>query len=462
MEKKVKTRLMHDSIGDIAVPCNVFWGPQTQRSKQNFTISCEKMPQEIIKAITYIKRSCAIVNAKVGKLPKNKADAIIKVADMILDGKLDGNFPLSIWQTGSGTQTNMNVNEVIAIKANSLAKNDKFIHPNDHVNMSQSSNDVFPTAIHLLIAVEANKKLLPKLDALIKELKKLVKANWDIVKVGRTHLQDATPITLGQEMSAWVAMLETAREMLLDALKYVYRLCIGGTAVGTGLNTPKNFGKMVCEELSKEIGIKFVSEDNKFHGLSSKDAVSHFQSTMKVLAESLIKIANDVRFLASGPNCGIGEITIPSNEPGSSIMPGKVNPTQCEAVTMLACQVIGDSTAVTIGNSMGNYQLNVFMPMIVYNVNQSINLLADGMDSFTRKCVIGIKPNLKRIKFNLDRNLMLVTALNLKIGYEKAADISKLALKESITLKQAAMKLGYLTEKEFDQIVVPSKMVNNH
>ena len=257
-------------------------------------------------------------------------------------------------------------------------------------------------------------------------------------------------------------MLETSREMILDSLKYIYKLCIGGTAVGTGLNTPKNFDKQVCVELSKMIGMKFVAEPNKFHGLSSKDAVSHYQSTLKVLAESLIKIANDVRFLASGPNCGIGEITIPSNEPGSSIMPGKVNPTQCESLTMLSCQVIGNSTAVSIGNSMGNYQLNVFMPLMVYDVNQSINLLADGMDSFTRKCVVGIKPNLKRISYNLGRNLMLVTALNLKIGYEKAADISKLAQKESITLKDAAMKLGYLTEKEFDKIVVPSKMVNNH
>lgn len=462
MEKKIKTRLMKDSIGYIEVPTNVFWGPQTQRSKQNFTINVEKMPFEIIKAITYVKKACAIVNGKVKKLDAKKAKAIVDVCDMILAGKLNDNFPLSIWQTGSGTQTNMNVNEVVAGKANALAKNDKFIHPNDHVNMSQSSNDVFPTAIHLMIAVETRDKLLPKLDALIAALKKLVKENWDIVKVGRTHLQDATPITLGQEMSAWVVMLETAREMIMDAIKYINRLCIGGTAVGTGLNTPKGFDKSVCAELSKMIGIKFTAEPNKFHGLSSKDAVSHFQSTLKVLAESLIKIANDVRFLASGPNCGIGEITIPSNEPGSSIMPGKVNPTQCESLTMLSCQVIGNSTAVSIGNSMGNYQLNVFMPLMVYDINQSINLLADGMDSFTRKCVVGIKPNMKRIEYNLGRNLMLVTALNLKIGYEKAADISKLAQKESITLKEAAMKLGYLTEKEFDQIVVPSKMVNNH
>lgn len=459
MKKNTKTRLMKDSIGYIEVPTNVYWGPQTQRSKQNFTINIEKMPFEIIKAITYVKKACAIANAKVGKLKQDKARAIIKVCDQILAGKLNDNFPLSIWQTGSGTQTNMNVNEVVAGKANAVAKNDKFIHPNDHVNMSQSSNDVFPTAIHLMVAVETRDKLLPKLNTLINELKKLVKKNMNIVKVGRTHLQDATPITLGQEMSAWVAMLETSKEMINDSLKYIYRLCIGGTAVGTGLNTPKGFDKMVCAELSKMIGIKFVPEANKFHGLSSKDAVSHYQSALKTLAESLIKIANDVRFLASGPNCGIGEITIPSNEPGSSIMPGKVNPTQCESLTMLSCQVIGNSTAVSIGNSMGNYQLNVFMPLMVYDVNQSINLLADGMDSFTRKCVIGIKPNLKRIEYNLGRNLMLVTALNLKIGYEKAADISKLAQKESITLKEAAMKLGYLSEKEFDKIVVPSKMV---
>ncbi len=460
-KKQVKYRIEHDSLGEVQVPDNKYWGAQTQRSKENFTISCEKMPLNIIKAITYVKKACAIVNAKVGKLNNVKAKAIINVCDLIHNEKLNDNFPLSIWQTGSGTQTNMNVNEVIANKANELLKKPKFIHPNDDVNMSQSSNDVFPTSIHLLIAIKTQNKLLPKLNVLIVELKKLSKKYWNIVKVGRTHLQDATPITLGQEISAWVAMLETAKEMINDALKYVYRLCIGGTAVGTGINTPKNFGKNVCSELSKLIGIKFISEDNKFHGLSSKDAVSFFQSTLKVLAENLIKIANDIRFLASGPNCGIGEIIIPSNEPGSSIMPGKVNPTQCEALTMLCCQVIGNSTAVSLGNAMGNYQLNVFMPLMVYDLNQSLDLLSDGMDSFTKKCVIGIKPNYQRITYNLNRNLMLVTALNLKIGYEKAANIAKLAQKKSITLKEAAIELKYLTAKEFDQIVDPKKMVNN-
>ncbi len=452
-------KMMKDTLGTIAVPANVYWGAQTQRSKQNFTISDEKMPKQLIKCITYIKKACAIANAKAKKLDATKSKAIVKVCDEVLAGKLDKNFPLSIWQTGSGTQTNMNVNEVVAYRANYLAKKEKFIHPNDHVNMSQSSNDVFPTAMHLVVATLTKEKLIPNLDKLIKAFKVLVKKYWKIIKVGRTHLQDATPVRLGQEISAWVAMLENSREMIIDASKYVNRLCIGGTAVGTGLNTPKGFDKSVCAELSKMIGIKFSPLPNKFHGLSSKDSISHFHSTLKVLAESLIKIANDVRFLASGPNCGIGEIIIPSNEPGSSIMPGKVNPTQCEAMMMLSIQVIGNDTAVALGNAMGNYQLNTFMPMMIYNINQSINLLADGMDSFTRKCVVGIKPNLKKIEFNLYRDLMLVTALNVKIGYEKAADISKLAQKESITLKEAAKKLGYLSEKEFNKIVVPSKMV---
>ncbi len=455
----MKMKMMKDTLGTIAVPANVYWGAQTQRSKQNFTISDEKMPKQLIKCITYIKKACAIANAKAKKLDPIKAKAIVKVCNEVLAGKLDDNFPLSIWQTGSGTQTNMNVNEVVAYRANALARKDKFIHPNDHVNMSQSSNDVFPTAMHLVVATLTKEKLLPNLDTLIKELKKLVRKNWNIIKVGRTHLQDATPVRLGQEISAWVAMLENSRDMIKDAAKYVNKLCIGGTAVGTGLNTPKGFDKAVCAELSKMIGIKFSPLANKFQGLSSKDSLSHYHAALKTLAESLIKIANDVRFLASGPNCGIGEIIIPSNEPGSSIMPGKVNPTQCEAMMMLCIRVIGNDTCVTLGDAMGNYQLNTFMPMMIYSINQSIHLLADGMDSFTRKCVVGIKPNKKKIEYNLYRDLMLVTALNVKIGYEKAADISKLAQKESITLKEAAKKLGYLSEAEFDKIVVPSKMV---
>lgn len=454
----MKTKIVKDSFGQMQVPADKYWGAQTQRSLINFTINDEKMPIALIHALTLIKKACAIANAKAKKMPENKAKAIVKVCDLILNHKLDDNFPLSIWQTGSGTQTNMNVNEVIANKVNELAKT-KLVHPNDDVNMSQSSNDVFPTGIHLTIAILTQQKLLPSLKKLIEALSVIQKQNAKVVKVGRTHLQDATPVSLGQEISAWVSMLKNAQKMISDSLKYIYELPIGGTAVGTGLNTPKGFDKSVCMELSKLTNIKFVPMDNKFRGLSSKDSVSHYHSALKVLAESLMKIANDVRWLSSGPNCGIGEIFIPANEPGSSIMPGKVNPTQCESMMMLCIQVIANNLAVTIGNTQGNFQLNTFMPMIIYNVNQSINLLADGMDSFRTKCVVGIKPNITRIKYNLDRNLMLVTSLNTKIGYDKASYIVKNAIKKNISLRESAMDLGYLTSEEFDQIVKPEKMI---
>ncbi len=452
-----KTRIMKDSIGEIEVPCDKYWGPQTQRSKQNFTINDEKMPKTLICSLAMIKKACALANKDSKKLDSTRANLICKVVDEILSNKLDGNFPLSIWQTGSGTQTNMNVNEVISNRSLTINKEIN-IHPNDHVNMSQSSNDTFPTAIHLMCAILTKNKLIPSLTALINSLKKITKSFDKVIKVGRTHLQDATPIKLSQEFSAYIAMLENAKEMIEDSMKFITRIPIGGTAVGTGLNTPKNFDVLVCKHLSTISGIKFSPMKNKFHGLSSKDSVSHFHSCLKILAENLYKIANDIRWLSSGPNCGIGEIFIPQNEPGSSIMPGKVNPTQCESMMMLCIQVIANNLAITIGNTQGNFQLNTFMPMIAYNINQSVNLLADGMDSFNKKCVVGITPNNKRIKNNLDHCLMLATSLNTKIGYDKAATIVKLAVKEGISLKQAAIKSGYLTEKEFNQIVDPSKM----
>lgn len=454
----MKTKIVKDSFGEMQVPCDKFWGAQTQRSLINFTINDEKMPLALIYSLALIKKACAIANLKAKKISNEKAQAIIKVCDLILNHKLDDNFPLSIWQTGSGTQTNMNVNEVVAFKANSLLKK-QLIHPNDDVNMSQSSNDVIPTGIHLTIVRLTHQKLFPALDRLINAMKKIQLANMKIIKVGRTHLQDATPISLGQEMSAWVSMLSNAKKMISDALKYVYALPIGGTAVGTGINTPKNFDKMVCSELSKLTNYKLVPMDNKFRGLSSKDAVSYYHSSLKVLAESLMKIANDVRFLSSGPNCGIGEIFIPQNEPGSSIMPGKVNPTQCESMMMVCIQVIANNLAVTIGNTQGNFQLNTFMPLIIYNVNQSINLLSDAMDSFNTKCVVGIKPNLYRIKNHLDHNLMLATALNTKIGYDKASQIVKNAVKKNISLRESAAELKFLTSAEFDKIIDPKKMI---
>ncbi len=454
----MKTKIVKDSFGEKKVPFDKYWGAQTQRSLENFTINNEKMPIDLIYSITLIKKSCAIANYKSKKISKDKCDLITSVCDEILNHKLDDNFPLSIWQTGSGTQTNMNVNEVIAFRGNEIIKK-QLIHPNDDINMSQSSNDVFPTAIHLTIALLTKSKLLPSLDLLISEFKKIQNKNKNVIKVGRTHLQDATPISLGQEISAWTSMLINSKKMIIDNLKYIYQIPIGGTAVGTGINTPKNFDKLVCDELSKITQIKFIPIDNKFRGLSSKDAVSMYHSSLKVLAESLMKIANDIRWLSSGPNCNIGEINIPQNEPGSSIMPGKVNPTQCESMMMLCIQVIANNLTVTIGNTQGNFQLNTFMPMIIYNVNQSIQLLSDGMNSFRTKCVFGITPNLHMIQEHLDHNLMLATSLNTKIGYDKASFIVKNAVKNHISLKQSAIQSGYLTCDEYDKIVDPKKMI---
>ncbi len=453
-----KTKTLRDSFGEVEVPVNKYWGIQTQRSKQNFTINNEKMPHALIEAFALIKKSCALANLQAKKLDSKKANLICKVCNEILTGKLDGNFPLSVWQTGSGTQTNMNVNEVVSNRAMQIDKTIN-IHPNDHVNMSQSSNDTFPSAIHIMGIMLTKQKLMPSLESLIKSFDALIKSFGDIVKVGRTHLQDATPIKLSQEFSAYVAMLKTSKKMITEAINYLYELPIGGTAVGTGINAPKNFDKLVCTNLKKITKLPFTPVDNKFAGLSSKDCVSFFHSALKVLAENLFKIANDIRWLSSGPNCGIGEIYIPQNEQGSSIMPGKVNPTQCESIMMLCIQVIANNIAITIGNTQGNFQLNTFMPLIAYNVNQSIDLLAGGMGSFSKKCIVGITPNNKRIKTNLDHNLMLATSLNTKIGYDKAAIIVKLAVKEGISLKQAAIKSGYLSEKEFDQIVDHKKMI---
>ena len=453
-----KTKTLRDSFGEVEVPANKYWGIQTQRSKQNFTINNEKMPHALIEAFALIKKSCALANLQAKKLDSKRANLISKVCDEILTSKLDGNFPLSVWQTGSGTQTNMNVNEVVSNRAMQIDKTIN-IHPNDHVNMSQSSNDTFPSAIHIMGIMLTKQKLLPSLENLIKSFNALTKSFGNIVKVGRTHLQDATPIKLSQEFSAYVAMLKTSKKMISEAINYLYELPIGGTAVGTGINAPKNFDKLVCINLKKITKLPFTPVNNKFAGLSSKDRVSFFHSALKVLAENLFKIANDIRWLSSGPNCGIGEIYIPQNEQGSSIMPGKVNPTQCESMMMLCIQVIANNMAITIGNTQGNFQLNTFMPLIAYNLNQSMNLLADGMDSFSKKCIVGITPNNKRIKTNLDHNLMLATSLNTKIGYDKAAIIVKLAVKEGISLKEATIKSGYLSEKEFDKIVNPKKMV---
>ena len=453
-----KTKTLKDSFGIVKVPTNKYWGIQTQRSKENFTINDEKIPYALIQALALIKKSCALANLQAKKIDVKKANLICHVADEILTGKLDDNFPLSVWQTGSGTQTNMNVNEVIANRAKWIDKTIN-VHPNDHVNMSQSSNDVFPSAIHVMGVLLTNEKLLPSLDNLIKSFEILIKSFSNIVKVGRTHLQDATPIKLSQEFSSYVTMLKTSKKMINNALSTLYEIPIGGTAVGTGVNAPKNFDKLVCTNLKKFTNLSFKPIANKFAGLSSKDCVSFFHSALKVLAENLFKIANDIRWLSSRPNCGIGEIYIPQNEQGSSIMPGKVNPTQCESMMMLCIQTISNDVAIAMANTQGNFQLNTFMPLIACNLNQSINLLADGMNSFATKCVIGIKPNKKRIKTNLDHNLMLATSLNTKIGYDKAAIIVKLAIKEGISLKQAAIQSGYLSEKEFNKIVNPNNMI---
>jgi fumarate hydratase, class II len=456
----VEFRIERDTMGEIKVPADKFWGAQTQRSKENFKIGMERMPQELIDAFAILKRSAAKVNGRLGKLSAEKERAIVKVCDDILSRKLDEHFPLAVWQTGSGTQSNMNVNEVIANRGNALLnESDQVIHPNDDVNMGQSSNDTFPTAMHVSGVLSVFDSLVPAIDKLYLTLVNKSKENEDIVKIGRTHLQDATPLTLGQEISGWVHMLQKSKDMILLSVEKMRDLAIGGTAVGTGINAHPDFGRLAAEEISLYTATKFRTSENKFHALTSHDEIVFVHGALKGLAADLMKIANDVRWLASGPRCGIGEITIPENEPGSSIMPGKVNPTQSEAITMVAAQVMGNDATIGFAASQGNFELNVFKPVIMYNFLQSVRLLADSIHSFNDHCAIGIKPNLDVIDKYLNESLMLVTALNPHIGYANAAKIAKEAHKDGSTLKEAALKLQLLTEQEFDKFVNPLDMI---
>lgn len=455
----VEYRMEHDTMGEVCVPADRYWGAQTQRSYENFRIGTERMPREIIRAFAVVKKAAARANERLGTLDKQHADAICTVCDEILSGALDENFPLVVWQTGSGTQSNMNVNEVIANRANELL-GEKRIHPNDHVNRSQSSNDTFPAAMHIAAKLALENQVLPALDALQRTFDRLSAEYADVIKIGRTHLQDATPLTLGQEISGWSAMLAHCRDMIWTAGEGLSELALGATAVGTGLNAPAQFGETVAEEVSKLVECDFVSAPNKFHALTSKDQIVFAHGALKALAADLMKIANDVRWLASGPRCGLGELIIPENEPGSSIMPGKVNPTQCEAVTMVAVQVMGNDAAVGFAASQGNFQLNVFMPVCIYNFLQSARLLADVMESFNRNCASGIRANRAVIAAHLNESLMLVTALNPHIGYENAARIAKHAHQNGQTLKASAVELGLLTAEEFDAWVKPENMVH--
>ncbi|CAG9230090.1 fumarase C [Paraburkholderia sabiae] len=458
-------RMERDTFGEIAVPNAKLWGAQTQRSLQNFKISTEKQSPELITALAIIKRAAAEVNLNLGVLDATKAKAIMAAADEIIEGKHPDEFPLAVWQTGSGTQTNMNLNEVIANRASELmggARGEaRLVHPNDDVNRGQSSNDVFPTAMHVAAAVGIVKHLLPAVKTLRETLDKKAKAFADIVKIGRTHLQDATPLTLGQEFSGYVAQLDQNAKHIESTLAHLYELAQGGTAVGTGLNAHPKFADDVAAAIGRLTGLPFVSAPNKFEVMAAADALVFAHGALKTLAASMMKIANDIRWLASGPRCGLGELSIPENEPGSSIMPGKVNPTQSEAVTMLCCQVFGNDVAVNVGGASGNFELNVFRPMVAHNVLQSVRLLADGMHSFNDNCAVGIEPNRERVDQLLNESLMLVTALNPHIGYDKAAKIAKKAHKEGTTLKASALSLGYVTEQQFDEWVRPHDMVGN-
>ena len=451
-------RVERDSMGEMKVPADVYWGAQTQRSYENFRIGSEKMPPELIRALGMLKKVAAMANYNLGKLDLRRRDLIIRVCDELEEGRLDGNFPLSVWQTGSGTQTNMNVNEVIANRGNRLA-GESMLHPNDHVNMSQSSNDVFPSAMHLAAVMSMEDRLLPALSGLTGTLRRLEEENRGIVKTGRTHLQDATPIGFSQEISGWREMTEKGKSMIEASLPGLRELALGGTAVGTGLNTPRGFSEEAIKILSELTDKPFIPEKNKFHGLSSRDALVFANGALKALAANMMKMANDIRWLASGPRCGLGEITIPENEPGSSIMPGKVNPTQCEAMTMIAVQVMGNDTAVGLAASQGNFELNVFMPVCIYNFLQSVNLLADGTDSFCKNCVSGIKANRERMDWNLHNSLMLVTALNPYIGYDNGAKTAKKAYRENISLRDACAELGFMSREQFDQVIRPEAMI---
>jgi fumarate hydratase class II len=459
----MKTRIERDTFGPIEVPADRLWGAQTQRSLQNFAISGERQPMEIIRALAQIKRSSAVVNHLMGLMDDRKASAIIAAADEVLAGRHDEEFPLVVWQTGSGTQTNMNVNEVLANRASELLGGPRgegrLIHPNDDVNMSQSSNDVFPTAMHVAAVDGIRNRLQPALMKLKTTLEAKAEAFAHIVKIGRTHLQDATPLTLGQEFSGYAAQLEQADRHLHGTLPHLCELALGGTAVGTGLNAPEGYGDKAAAELARLTGLPFVTAPNKFEVMAAADALVHAHGTLKTLAASLMKIANDVRWLASGPRSGIGEIAIPENEPGSSIMPGKVNPTQSEALTMLCCQVFGNDVAINFGGASGNFELNVFRPMIAHNFLQSVRLLADGMSSFNDHCAVGIEPNRERIAELVGRSLMLVTALNPHIGYDKAAQIAKKAHREGTSLREAAIATGFVTAEQFEAWVRPENMV---
>jgi fumarate hydratase class II len=456
-------RIEHDSFGDIEVPSQSLWGAQTQRSLLHFSISNERMPDEIILALAETKRACACVNCDLGILPFEKTQAIIRAADEVLQGLHGNEFPLSVWQTGSGTQSNMNMNEVLANRASELMGGERgrkrLVHPNDDVNLGQSSNDIFPTAMHIAAALGITRDVLPALTALRTTLTGKSREFADILKVGRTHLQDATPLTLGQEFSGYVAQLNHAESALTFALQAVFELAAGGTAVGTGLNTHPEFGQRVADELGLRLKLPFKSAQNKFAALAAHDALVNAHGALKTLAVALFKIANDIRWMASGPRSGLGEIRIPENEPGSSIMPGKVNPTQCEALTMLCCQVIGNDTAITLGGASGNFELNVFKPLIAHNFVQSVRLLADGMASFDRNCAQGIVANHQRLNELMEQSLMLVTALVPHIGYDRAAEISQHAQRDGCTLKEAALALGYVTQEDYERWVVAANMV---
>ncbi len=457
------TRIEKDTMGEMEVPVDAYWAAQTQRSIQNFKIGEETMPYEITRAFSYLKKAVALVNKDLGKLDAAKADAIAQAADDMLAGKLDGNYPLVVWQTGSGTQSNMNNNEVLANRATEILGGDfrteKLVHPNDDVNKSQSSNDTYPTALHVASVIAVEERLLPAIAKLKATLQAKSEAFSNIVKIGRTHLQDATPLTLGQEISGWVEMLSKSEKMAKDSLEAVRELALGGTAVGTGLNAHPELGERVAKKLSELTGHDFITAPNKFHALTSHDALVFAHGALKALAADMMKIANDVRWLASGPRCGLGEITIPENEPGSSIMPGKVNPTQSEAVTMVTCQVMGNDACIGFAASQGNFELNVFKPVIAYNFLQSVRLLSDSIISFNDNAAVGIMPNEAKIDHFLHDSLMLVTALNPYIGYENAAKIAKTAHKNNSTLKATAIELGLLTAEQFDEYVKPEEMI---
>ncbi len=451
-------RIEHDTMGEVKVPADHFWGAQTERSLENFRIGTETIPREVIEAFAVLKSAAASANQKLGKLSPDRAQAITGACRDILDGRYPDEFPLKVWQTGSGTQSNMNLNEVIA----HIAMNDHpevNIHPNDHVNMSQSSNDTFPTAMNMAAVMAIHKNLIPAIDVLIKTMERLEDENRDVIKIGRTHLQDAVPLRFSQEISGWRGMLQESKAHIIEASDHLRKLAIGGTAVGTGLNCPEGFDEICCSEISDMTSQKFISSSNKFHALTSKDGYVFTSGALKGLAANLMKIANDIRWLANGPRCGLSEISIPENEPGSSIMPGKVNPTQCEAITMIAIQVMGNDGTIGIGASQGNFELNVFMPVLAYNMMQSIRLLSDGIISFEKNCVSGIKANRSKMEQNLQNSLMLVTCLSPSIGYENAAKCAHKAFEENTTLKEAVLSLGFMSSEEYDSTVRPEKMV---